>query len=128
MRTLKITMLFLGMSVTSFAQIFEGFDVTHYGDEDVVYTIKSKTRAEAIHRTFKMLDDNNLDTTDKEIVMKSDVMIFMHWLDKNDSKKVYVLFCNKTESGEYRIAIIHQENKYTEYFYLNNQMLIYEPE
>jgi len=121
-------MLFLGMSVTSFAQIFEGFDVTHYGDEDVVYTIKSKTRAEAIHRTFKMLDDNNLDTTDKEIVMKSDVMIFMHWLDKNDSKKVYVLFCNKTESGEYRTAIIHQENKYTEFFYLNNKMLVYDPE
>ncbi len=128
MRTLKITMLFLGMSLTSFAQIFEGFDVTHFGDGDVVYTQKSKTRAEAIHRTFKVLDDNNFDTTDREIVMNSDVVIFMSWVDKKNKDKVYVLFCNKTEAGEYRTAIIHQENKYTEFFYLNNQMLIYDPE
>lgn len=128
MKTIKITVLFLGMSVTSFAQIFTGFDVTNYSDGDVVYTMKSKTRADAIHKTFKVLDDNNFDTTDREIVMKSDVMIFMHWVDKNNSKKVYILFCNKTEQGEYRIAIIYQDNKYTEFFYMNNQMLIYEPD
>lgn len=121
-------MLFLGMSVTSFAQVFTGFDVTNYNDGDIVYTMKSKTRADAIHKTFKMLDDNDLDTTDKNIVMKSDVMIFMHWLDKNNSNRVYVLFCNKTEQGEYRIAIIYQENKYTEFFSLDNKMLIYEPD
>ena len=128
MKTIKITVLFLGMSVTSFAQIFTGFDVTNYSDGDVVYTMKSKTRADAIHKTFKVLDDNNFATTDREIVMKSDVMIFMHWVDKNNSDKVYILFCNKTEQGEYRIAIIYQDNKYTEFFYMNNQMLIYEPD
>lgn len=127
MKTIKITVLFLGMSVTSFAQIFTGFDVTNYSDGNIVYTMKCKTRAEAIHKTFKVLDDNNFDTTDTEIVMKTDMMVFMDWVDRNNSKKVYILFCNKTEQGEYRIAIIYQENKYTEFFYMNNQMLIYDP-
>lgn len=128
MRTLKITMLFLVISVTSFAQVFTGFDTIQYGGGDKVYFISAKTRDDAIHKTFKMLDDNDYDTTNKSIVRNSDVVIFMNWVDEFNTKKVYILITSKLATGDYRVSVIYQDNKYTEYFVVDNKMLRYVPD
>jgi hypothetical protein len=128
MSTLKITMLFLGMSVTSFAQIFNGFDTIQQSNGDKVYVMSAKTRADAIHKTFKMLDDNEYDTTKSSIVRNSDVVIFMNWVDQFNTKKVYILITSKLVGGDYRVSVIYQDNKYTEYFAVDDNMLRYVPE
>lgn len=127
MKTIKITVLFLGMSVTSFAQIFNGFDTIQYSGGDKVYYTSAKTREEAIHKTFKMLDENDYDTTKKSIVRESDVVIFMNWVDQFNTNKVYILITSRLKTGDYRVSVIYQDNKYTEYFVVENKMLRYVP-
>lgn len=121
-------MLFLGMSVTTFAQIFNGFDTIQQSNGDKVYVMSAKTRADAIHKTFKMLDDNEYDTTKSSIVRNSDVVIFMNWVDQFNTKKVYILITSKLVGGDYRVSVIYQDNKYTEYFAVDDKMLRYVPE
>ena len=127
MRTLKITMLFLGMSVTSFAQNFSGLDSIHYDNGDDVYSTIVKKRIDAIHRMYKVLDANEVDTNYTEIEKKSDVLIFTHLVDNKNTNKVCIFFLVKIASDAYKISVIHQDNRYTEYFYSNNKLLIYDP-
>ena len=128
MRTLKITMLFLGMSVTSFAQNFSGLDSTHYDNGDDVYSIVVKKRIDAIHRMYKLLDANEVDTNYTSIEKRSDALIFSHLVDADDRNKVLVFFLVKIASDAYKISIIHQDNRYIEYFYSDNKLLVYDPE
>ena len=51
-------MLFLGISVTSFAQNFEGMDSKHY-DDGVVYTTKANTIKKGIQKSMNIMQNNN---------------------------------------------------------------------
>ena len=128
MRTLKTTMLFLGISVTSFAQNFVGLDSVRLDNGDDVFSSVLKTKNEAIHTIMRVIDANDRDTNYTVIDKKSDVLIVSHWPDYEDRKRVYVLFCNKIQNGGYRVVVKHQENVYTELFFLNKYLYIYEPE
>jgi hypothetical protein len=120
-------MLFLGMSVTSFAQNFSGLDSVHYDNGDDVYSTIVKKRIDAIHRMYKVLDANDVDTNYTEIEKNSDVLIFSYLVDTKDRNKLYVFCLVKIASDAYKISVIHQDNRYTEYFYSNNKLLVYDP-
>ena len=128
MRTLKITMLFLGMSVTSFAQNFRGLDSVHYDNGDDVYSTIVKKRVDAIHRMYKVLDANDVDTNYTTIEKNSEVLIFSYLVDGKDRNKLYVFCLAKIASDAYKISVIHQDNRYTEYFYSKNKLFVYDPE
>jgi len=116
------------MSVTSFAQNFSGLDSTHYDNGDDVYSIVVKKRIDAIHRMYKLLDANEVDTNYTSIEKRSDALIFSYLVDADDRNKVLVFFLVKIASDAYKISIIHQDNRYTEYFYSDNKLLVYDPE
>ena len=128
MRTLKTTMLFLGISVTSFAQNFVGLDSVRLDNGDDIFSSVLKTKNEAINTIMRVIDANGRDTNYTFIDKKSDVLIVSHWPDYEDRKRVYVLFCNKIQNGGYRLVFKHQENVYTELLLLNKYLYIYEPE
>jgi hypothetical protein len=127
MRKLKTTMLFIGISVTSFAQNFQGMDSKHYDDGRVVFTAKANTIEEAIKKSMNIFDNNNVDTASVVLHYNDDMLIFSSWVDDNDIDMVYVFFCQKSKNGKCRIAVIHQENVYTEYFYADKKLLVYDP-
>ncbi len=128
MRTLKTTMLFIGISVTSFAQNFVGMDSVRLDNGDDVFSSVLKTKNQAMHTIMRILDANDRDTNYTVIDKKSDVLIVSHWPDYEDRNRVYILFCNKIKNEGYRVVVKHQENVYTELFFLNKYLYIYEPE
>ncbi len=128
MRTLKTTMLFIGISVTSFAQNFVGMDSVRLDNGDDVFSSVLKTKNQAMHTIMRILDANDRDTNYTVIDKKSDVLIVSHWPDYEDRNRVYILFCNKIKNEGYRVVVKHQENVYTELFLLNKYLYIYEPE
>ena len=121
-------MLFLGISVTSFAQNFVGLDSVRLDNGDDIFSSVLKTKNEAINTIMRVIDANGRDTNYTFIDKKSDVLISTFWPDYEDRKRVYVLFCNKIQNGGYRLVVKHQENVYTELFLLNKYLYIYEPE
>jgi hypothetical protein len=127
MRTIKTTMLFIGISVTSFAQNFEGLDSLRLDNGDDVFSITLKTRNEAIHKIMHILDINDRDTNTAYIDKKSNVLIGTHWVDDKNKNLVYLLFCNKMENKGYRVVVIHQKNVYSEFYYLDEKTYIYDP-
>ena len=128
MKTLKTTMLFIGISITSFAQNFEGMDSKHYDDGVVVFTAKANTIEKAIKISMNIFDNNNIDTSSIILHYDADMLIFSYWVDDNDPSMVYAFFCQKLRRGKCRIAVIHQENVYTEYFMIDKHLLVYDPE
>jgi hypothetical protein len=127
MRKLKTTMLFIGISVTSFAQNFYGMDSIRLDNGDDMFSLVLKKKNEAIHTFMRILDINDRDTTTAFINEKSDILIFTYWIDDKNKNRVYLLFCNKIKNEGYIITVLHQENVYTEYFYVDNKLLIYDP-
>ena len=127
MRTLKTTMLFLGISVTSFAQNFDGMDSKHYEDGNVVYSTKANTIKKGIQKSMNIMHNNNRDTSAIILHYDAEMLIFSYWVDENDSSMVYVFFCQKLRNGKCRIAVVQQENVYTEYFYSDKKLLYYDP-
>jgi hypothetical protein len=127
MRKLKTTMLFIGISVTSFAQNFEGMDSKHYDDGVVVFTAKANTIEEAIEKSMYIFNNNNIDTSSVVLHHDDDMLIFSSWIDDNDTNIVYVFFCQKIKNNKCRIAVIQQENVYTEYFHIDKKLLVYDP-
>jgi hypothetical protein len=127
MRKLKTTMLFIGISVTSFAQNFEGLDSLRLDNGDDVFSITLKTKNEAIHKIMHILDINDRDTTTAYIDKKSNVLIGTYWDDDKNKNRVYLLFCNKMGNKGYRVVVIHQENMYSEFYYLGEKTYIYDP-
>jgi hypothetical protein len=128
MRTLKTTMLFLGISVTSFAQNFVGLDSVRLDNGDDVFSSILKTKKEAIHTIMRVIDANGRDTNYTFIDKKSDVLIVTFWPDYEDRNRVYFLHCNKIQNGGYILVVKHQENVYDELLLLNKYLYIYEPE
>ncbi len=128
MRKLKTTMLFIGISVTSFAQNFVGMDSVRLDNGDDVFSSVLKTKNQAMHTIMRILDANDRDTNYTVIDKKSDVLIVSNWPDYEDRNRVYILFCNKIKNEGYRVVVKHQENVYTELFFLNKYLYIYEPE
>jgi hypothetical protein len=128
MRKLKTTMLFIGISVASFAQNFVGMDSVRLDNGDDVFSLILKTKNEAIHTIMRVIDANDRDTNFTVIDKKSDVLISTFWPDYEDRNRVYLLFCNKIQNGGYKIVVKHQGNVYTELFLLNKYLYIYEPE
>ena len=124
MRTLKTTMLFIGISVTSFAQNFVGMDSVRLDNGDDVFSSVLKTKNQAMHTIMRILDANDRDTNYTVIDKKSDVLIVSHWPDYEDRNRVYILFCNKIKNEGYRVVVKHQENVYTELFLLNKYLYI----
>ncbi len=120
-------MLFIGISVTSFAQNFEGLDSLRLDNGDDVFSITLKTKNEAIHKIMHILDINDRDTTTAYIDKKSNVLIGTYWDDDKNKNRVYLLFCNKMGNKGYRVVVIHQENVYSEFFYLGEKTYIYDP-
>ena len=121
-------MLFIGISVTSFAQNFVGLDSVRLDNGDDVFSSVLKTKNEAIHTIMRVLDANDRDTNYTFIDKKSDVLISTFWPDYEDRNRVYLLFCNKIQNGGYKIVVKHQGNVYTELLLLNKYLYIYEPE
>lgn len=120
-------MLFLGISVTSFAQNFDGMDSKHYEDGNVVYSTKANTIKKGIQKSMNIMHNNNIDTSSIILHYDVDMLIFSYWVDDNDSSMVYVFFCQKLRNGKCRIAVVQQENVYTEYFYSDKKLLYYDP-
>ena len=120
-------MLFIGISITSFAQNFEGMDSKHYDDGVVVFTAKANTIEKAIKISMNIFDNNNIDTSSVVLHYDIDMLMFSHWVDDNDPSMVYVFFCQKSRRGKCRIAVVHQENVYTEYFIVDKHLLVYDP-
>lgn len=121
-------MLFLGISVTSFAQNFVGLDSVRLDNGDDVFSSILKTKKEAIHTIMRVLDANNRDTNYTVIDKKSDVLIVSFWPDYKNRNRVYFLHCNKIQNGGYILVVKHQENVYDELLLLNKYLYIYEPE
>lgn len=121
-------MLFIGISVASFAQNFVGMDSVRLDNGDDVFSLILKTKNEAIHTIMRVIDANDRDTNFTVIDKKSDVLISTFWPDYEDRNRVYLLFCNKIQNGGYKIVVKHQGNVYTELFLLNKYLYIYEPE
>lgn len=120
-------MLFIGISITSFAQNFEGMDSMRLDNGDDEFNLNLKTKSEAIHSVMRILDLNDRDTTTAFINQKSDVLIFTYWIDYKNKNRVYLLFCYKIKNDGYIVNVLHQENVYTEYFYSDKKLLYYDP-
>ena len=128
MRTLKTTMLFIGISVASFAQNFVGMDSKHYDNGSVVFTAKANTIKKGIQKSMNIFHNNNRDTSAIVLHYDANMLIFSYWVDNNDPNMAYIFFCQKIKNRKCRIAVIHQENVYTEYFIIDKHLLVYEPE
>ena len=127
MKTLKTTMLFIGISITSFAQNFEGMDSKHYDDGRIVFTAKANTIKKGIQKSMNIMHNNNRDTSAIILHYDADMLIFSYWVDDNDPSMAYIFFCQKIKNRKCRIAVIHQENVYTEYFMIDKHLLVYDP-
>ena len=128
MKTLKTTMLFLGISATSFAQNFVGLDSVRLDNGDDVFSSVFKTKKEAIHTIMRVIDANDRDTNYTVIDKKADVLIVSFWPDYENRNRVYFLSCHKIQKGGYMLVVTHQENVYDELLLLNKYLYIYEPE
>ena len=127
MRIITTTILFLGISATSFAQNFEGMDSIRLDNGDDVFSLTLKTKNEAIHTVMRILDINDRDTNTAYINKKSDVLIGSYWIDDKKKNRVYLLFCNKIKKGGYSVVVLHKENVYHEFFHLGKIAYIYDP-
>jgi len=120
-------MLFIGISITSFAQNFQGMDSIRLDNGDDEFNLNLKTKSEAIHSVMRILDLNDRDTNTAYIDKKSNILIGTYWDDDKNKNRVYLLFCYKIKNEGYIVSVIHQENVYSEFFYLEKKVYIYDP-
>ena len=127
MRTLKTTMLFLGISVTSFAQNFEGLDSVRYEEREDLFITKVNELDEALRISMRVIDNNDIDTNSVVIERNSEVPIYIFWEDRKDKDRVYLFFCHKNKEGGYNVAVIHKDNVYSKFTGFGKIIYEYDP-
>jgi hypothetical protein len=127
MKTLKTTMLFIGISVTSFAQNFEGLDSVRYEEREDLFITKVNELDEALRISMRVIDNNDIDTNSVVIERNSEVPIYIFWEDRKDKDRVYLFFCHKNKEGGYNVAVIHKDNVYSEFKGFGSYIYRYNP-
>jgi hypothetical protein len=115
MRKLKTTMLFLGISVTSFAQNFEGLDSVSYEKGEDLFITKVKNLDDALTISMRVIENNGIDTSSVIIERDSEVPIYIYWDDQKNRDRVYLFFCHKNKEGGYNVAVLHKDNVYSKF-------------
>ena len=127
MRKLKTTMLFIGISVTSFAQNFKGLDSVSYVEGENLFITKVDDLDEALRVSMRVIDNNDVDTNSVEVERDSEVPIYIFWEDRRNKYKVYLFFCHKNKEGGYNVAVLHQDNVYSEFTGFGTYIYRYDP-
>lgn len=120
-------MLFLGISVTSFAQNFKGLDSVSYVKGEDLFIKKVDNLDEALRISMRVIDNNDVDTNSVEVERDSEVPIYIFWEDRKNKYKVYLFFCHKNKEGGYNVAVIHQDNVYSEFNGFGTYIYRYDP-
>ena len=122
-------MLFLGITITSFAQNFEGLDSVTYEKGEDLFITKVKKLDDALSISMRVIENNGIDTSSVIIERDSEVpiYIYIYWDDLKNSDRVYLFFCHKNKEGGYNVAVIHKDNVYSKFTGFGKIIYEYDP-
>ena len=120
-------MLFIGISVTSFAQNFKGLDSVSYVKGEDLFITKVDKLDEALLISMRVIDNNDVDTNSVEVERDSEVPIYIFWEDRRNKERIYLFFCHKNKEGGYNVAVLHQDNVYPEFTGFGTYIYRYDP-
>ena len=127
MRKLKTTMLFLGITITSFAQNFEGLDSVTYEKGEDLFITKVKKLNDALEISMRVIENNGIDINSVIVERDSEVPIYIYWDDLQNPDRVYLFFCHKNKEGGYNVAVLHKDNVYSKFTGFGKIIYEYDP-